>query len=139
MDLLQECAETLGCTLHVHALPGSFVEPSLPMVSSDIKIDKAQAKKISDAVLIGAGRTFEHDPRFGLVVLSEIATRALSPAVNDPGTAQAVLAATVKALVYWVQHQPAVDAAPEPKFNRVTAPALPEAWLLQDVFLPISR
>lgn len=139
MDILQECAEKLGCILHVQALPGRFVEPSVPIVSSDMEIDKMQAKKISDAVLIGVGRTFEHDPRFGLVVLSEISTRALSLAVNDPGTAQAVLAATVKVLVHWVQHQPAVDAAPEPKFNRVTAPALPEARLLLDVFLPLSR
>lgn len=139
MDVLQECAETLGGTLHVHVLPGRFVEPSILMVSSDIEIDAVHTKKISDAVLVGAARTFEHDPRFGLVVLSEIATRALSPAVNDPGTAQAVLAATVKVLVHWVQHQPGVDAVPEPKFSRVTAPALPEARLLQDVFLPLAR
>jgi uncharacterized membrane protein len=28
-------------------------------------------------------RYFEEDPRFGLITLSEIASRALSPAVND--------------------------------------------------------
>ena len=139
MDVLQQCAEELGGMLHLHTLPGTFVEPSMPVVSSDVRIDAVQAKKISDAVLIEATRTFDHDPRFGLVVLAEIATRALSPAVNDPGTAQAVLAASVKSFVYWVQHQPAGTAQTEPEFNQVTAPALSEARLLQDVFLPLSR
>jgi uncharacterized membrane protein len=37
--------------------------------------------------VIGDGRLYDDDPRFGLVVLSEIAGRALSPGVNDPGTA----------------------------------------------------
>jgi hypothetical protein len=32
---------------------------------------------------IGGDRVFDDDPRFGLVVLSQIAGRALSPAVND--------------------------------------------------------
>lgn len=139
MDILQECAEKLGGSLHVHVLPGAFVEPSIPIASSDTPIDEARTKKISDAVLIGAVRTFDHDPRFGMVVLAEIATRALSPAVNDPGTAHAIVAAIVKSLVYWVQHQPAVDSPPEIRFNRVTAPALHEAGMLQDVFLPLSR
>ena len=139
MDILQECADSLSGHLHVHALPGSFVDATVTIVSSDVPLNGEQCKKISDAVLIGASRTFEHDPRFGMVVLGEIAARALSPAVNDPGTAQAVLAATVKAMAFWVKHQPSGDAVPKPKFHRVTAPALPAAELLRDVFMPLSR
>lgn len=139
MDILQKAAKASSSILHVHLQPGSFVEPTLAMISSDTLLDAEQKKKISDAVLIGSSRTFEHDPRFGMVVLSEIAARALSPAVNDPGTAQAVLAAAVKAMVYWVQHRPAIHAIPNAKFDRVTAPALPEAELLRDIFMPLSR
>ena len=40
---------------------------------------------------LGETRTFEQDVRFGVIVLAEIAQRALSPAVNDPGTAIFVL------------------------------------------------
>ncbi len=32
-------------------------------------------------------RQFDEDPRFGLIVLSEIASRGLLSAVNNPGTA----------------------------------------------------
>ena len=49
------------------------------------------SQELHDGVLanisIGDIRLVEYDPRFGFVVLSEIASRALSPGVNDPGTA----------------------------------------------------
>jgi uncharacterized membrane protein len=42
--------------------------------------------RLRTAFTLGDMRYFEEDPRFGLITLSEIASRALSPAVNDPGT-----------------------------------------------------
>jgi uncharacterized membrane protein len=41
-------------------------------------------------------RYFEEDPRFGLITLSEIASRALSPAVNDPGTAIQIISSHIR-------------------------------------------
>ncbi len=46
-------------------------------------------------------RTFEDDPRFGLIVLSEIADKALSPGVNDPGTAIDVIGTLVRLFTLW--------------------------------------
>ena len=46
------------------------------------------AEAIAATFVIGGSRVFDQDPRFGLLVLSEIASRALSPAVNDPGWGQ---------------------------------------------------
>jgi uncharacterized membrane protein len=101
MDLLQKCAERLDAQFHLHALPGAFVDPSTALVSSDRELDDTARAEIRDAVLVGAGRSFDHDPRFGLVVLGEIAARALSGAVNDPGTVTDVMTAMVKALGHW--------------------------------------
>jgi uncharacterized membrane protein len=42
-------------------------------------------------VAIGAERTLEQDPRFVFRVLVDIASKALSPAINDPTTAVLVL------------------------------------------------
>jgi uncharacterized membrane protein len=39
------------------------------------------------AYAVGAQRTTERDPLFGLELLAEIALRALSPGINDPNTA----------------------------------------------------
>ena len=46
-------------------------------------LDQAVLKALS----VGMERTFEQDPAFPLRILSDIALRALSPAVNDPATA----------------------------------------------------
>ena len=139
MDILQKLAEKDDTSLHVHVLPGAFVEPSTLIISSDKVMDEARCQALRSAVLIGASRTFDHDPRFGLVVLGEIATRALSPGINDPGTALDVMATTVRTLAHWTQHLRSDAARAGLKFDRVSAPAMDEAGMLDDVFLPIAR
>jgi uncharacterized membrane protein len=41
--------------------------------------------------------------RFGLITLSEIASRALSPAVNDPGTAIQIISSHVRLFSLWAE------------------------------------
>lgn len=66
-------------------------------MSPDSNVSSAvEMSQIARAFLIGDERTFDDDPRFGLVVLSEIASRALSPAVNDPGTAIDIIGTFVR-------------------------------------------
>lgn len=139
MDILQKLAEEGDDNLNVHVLPGAFVEPSILLISSDRPMDEARRKALRDAVLIGASRTFDHDPRFGLAVLGEIATRALSPGVNDPGTALEVMATALRTLVYWAHHMHSDAAKADLMFDRVSAPPLDEGGMLDDVFLPLAR
>ena len=44
-------------------------------------------------------RSYDDDLLFGLVTLSGVASRALSPAINDPGTAIEVLGAGLRVLL----------------------------------------
>ena len=147
MDILQDCARRTDAMIHLHVQPGDFVETSMVIASSTRALDAKSCKAVSDAVLIGAARTFDHDPRFGLRVMGEIAARALSPAVNDPGTAIEVLATAVRTMIYWVDEQRAqikcmesdASQAETPEFDRVSAPNLHEAGMLTDVFDPLAR
>ncbi len=147
MDLINKEAQRIGAPLHLHVLPGAFVEPSVVMVSCAQLLDEDARQAVQNAITVGAGRTFDDDPRFGLVVLAEIASKALSPGINDPGTAQAVLVAGVRVLVHWSavqqeQRQLALASPREPapvQFPHVTAPALREAGLVEDLFAPIAR
>jgi len=84
---------------------------------------------------VGDQRTFDNDPRFGLVVLAEIADRALSPAVNDPGTAIDVIGTLTRLLCNWKpdNQQTAV------KNDRVAIPRLEAKDLLEDAIRPIAR
>lgn len=86
LETLQSRAEEADCHVRVTALPGTFVSINRPLV----RVEGAQAfnpEGFSEAFTICPNRAFEDDPRFTLLALSEIADKALSPGMNDPGTA----------------------------------------------------
>ena len=98
--------------------------------------DRAQ-DDFRSAFTIGDSRSYDQDPRFGLIVLGEIAAKALSPGVNDPGTAIQVISSGVRLLDIW-----AGDAAVEkqtPVRDRLFVPGIVDADLLDDVFGPVAR
>ena len=58
--------------------------PLLRVFGAKNSIDE---RKLRDAILIGAERTFEQDPKYAIRLRVDIAIKALSPAINDPTTA----------------------------------------------------
>jgi uncharacterized membrane protein len=58
---------------------------------------------LREAFVIGNMRYFHEDPRFGLITLSEIASRAYIPAVNDPGTAIQIISSHVRLFSLWAE------------------------------------
>ena len=101
---LQAWAEEAQARVVVAALPGTFAAPgrALAYVSRPPGGQAAvDVQRVVEAFQIGGDRLFDDDPRFGLVVLSEIAGRALSPAVNDPGTAIDIVGTLVRLFALW--------------------------------------
>jgi uncharacterized membrane protein len=135
MRALQNCAERLEATLFLHLLPGSFVAPGTPLLSVDrAAVDDEQVAELRKGFTIGAVRGFEEDPRFGLIVLTEIASRALSPSINDPGTAIDILGRHVRILASWRVRE---DAGV--RFDRVHVPTIRVQDVIEDAFRPIAR
>ncbi len=138
---LQDCAEAHGLLLEVVAMPGRFVvtgEPLLRLQSGPGGLDAGLPAKLRDAFSVERCRRFESDPRFGLVVLSEIAGKALSPAVNDPGTAIDVVGRLVRVFDAWCRTRPESPTA-APRHPRVQVPALHADSLVEDAFTAIAR
>jgi uncharacterized membrane protein len=135
---LHEIAEKLGATIRLHERPGAFLDKrdSLAVVFGGEKPDEASLKKIKGAFQTGDTRRLGTDPRFGLVLFSEIAARALSPAVNDPGTAIAVLGIQIRLLEKWSCQ---VRAGQDDRYANVQVPALCAEDLMDDAFTAISR
>ncbi|MDQ3618065.1 MAG: DUF2254 domain-containing protein [Pseudomonadota bacterium] len=136
MGALQELAESHGGQLFVPVLPGAFIEPSralayLQGMPSTDEIDEDVCK----AFTIENTRSFDQDPRFGASVLAEIASRALSPAVNDPGTAIDVIGRAVRLLAIW--NEPAEPS--EICYPAVHVPGVALIDLFDDLFNPIAR
>jgi len=130
-----------GVTVRVAALPGTFITPDRPLayvIGDDARLAEIDRDELLKAFVIGDDRTFEEDPRFGLVVLSEIASRALSPAVNDSGTAIDVIGTFVRLFGLWCQPEQDDEAAP-PEFDRVLMPTVSTDDMFDDAFTAIGR
>lgn len=135
---LETCAQSAGARVHLWVRPGAFVARGTALLKiTGCSPDADMRATLEAAVTLGRQRTFDADPRFGLIVLAEIASRALSPAVNDPGTAIDVIGRVVRLL----------DAAPDdtgefppsPQCSHVLVPAIDPAEMLRDVLRPVAR
>ena len=130
---LQELAEEHELVVSITARPGAYAAPDRPLLLVGDAVDEAVIDKLANAFVVGEARTFDSDPRFGLIVLSEIAGKALSPGINDPGTAIAVVSTLVRVLA----ERPEEDS--ELKFDRVLVAPLDPNDLMADAFRPIAR
>lgn len=151
MPALSDCAEALACDIHVLLNPGAFVYPhtvlcTIPLDAAGGADGDASAPdgpdgldRIRAAFTLGAERSFDQDPRFGLVVMCEIGSRALSAAVNDAGTAIDVIGRTTRLLTLW-----AAGAGEGPDPDKVAHPRvflipLREEDLFDDAFMLLAR
>ncbi|MGR7921148.1 DUF2254 domain-containing protein [Zobellella denitrificans] len=138
---LQACAQATRLRIRVAALPGAFVAPGRPLayVSTDTgEAADIDEDRINRAFQIGTHREFDDDPRFGLIVLAEIAGRALSPAVNDPGTAIGIIGSLVRLFALWVE--PAeVGGLDDIEYDRVAVPELSLQDMVDDAFTVMAR
>lgn len=141
MEVLQACAEKYDVRIAVTALPGTFATPARALatiIDNAAGSERPDADKISSAFRIGKDRSFKDDPRFGLVVLSEIAGRALSPGINDPGTAIDITGTLVRLFANW--SRPITDEElEEVVYDRIEVPELDVYDMFDDAFTVIAR
>jgi uncharacterized membrane protein len=122
--------------IRILALPGKLVAPHSPVAQATFVPTPDEASAIGDAFSIAPERSIDQDPRYGMIVLAEIASRALSPGINDQGTAIGVISRLERLLVAWAEP---LDAAPEVEFTHLEAPPITAEDLCQDAFGPLAR
>lgn len=137
MQALSGRAEACGGKIHVRVRPGALVAPGMTLAV----VERGQASEpepddVRGAFAIAADRSFDQDPRFGLIVLSEVAQRALSPGINDPGSAIGVLNAIAHVLLS--PSEPATQRE-QRTYPALTLVPLDESAIIQDAFGPIAR
>ncbi|RKF15058.1 DUF2254 domain-containing protein [Roseovarius spongiae] len=91
---------------------------------------------VRDHITLGDLRTYDQDPRFGLIVLGEIASKALSPGINDPGTAIDVITRIGRILSSYLRTP---DEDREVELERLYIPALSPDDLIDDGFGALAR
>ncbi len=141
VEALQDFACQNDLRLSLGTVPGAFVTPDRPLAFLHLDEEAASSLDVSsvaDAFDIGKSRVFDDDPRFALVALSEIASRALSPAVNDPGTAIAIFGSFIRLFSIFAKPL-SEDEQCGVRFDRVFVPELSVDDMLDDAFRAIAR
>lgn len=128
------CAET-GTRLYLYARPGDYVVEGETIGHAAGPRD-VSPEAIARSLTISAHRSFEQDAGYGLLVLSETASRALSPGINDPGTAIGVIERLERLLLDWARAQPREAA---PLFAGVFLPDTSREALIENAFAQAAR
>ena len=139
---LNAAAERHRVAIYLPHPVGSFVFVNQPLLWVEGTLNEREASReefealVRDHVRIGDLRTFDQDPRFGLVVLGEVASKALSPGINDPGTAIDVVSRIGRILSSYHDESQAEDKV---RMDRLYVPPLSPADLLDDGLGALAR
>ncbi len=133
MAQLQKAAEEAGALIYIVAAPGTFVHPGRPIAY--VSDDRLDPDAVRAAFTVEDERSYDQDPLFGLAVMAEIASRALSPGINDPGTAIDVLGRLVRLLALWRERPADIPVT----FDRLYLPAIAIDECFDHAFTPIAR
>lgn len=136
---LSKLSIKLDSKIYVTSAIGNFVVAGQNLVKivglNHNELESHSEDEILGCFSIAESRTFDNDARFHLVVLSEIASRALSPAINDPGTAIAVIGPFVRLLSIYLPLRSGINA----EYDRVFYPNFDLKDCLDDFVRPLSR
>ncbi|KNG95560.1 DUF2254 domain-containing protein [Pseudaestuariivita atlantica] len=134
-EALNAYCEDHDLTIWLLVMPGDFVSLHEPLVAVEGDIPDDLRDTLDAQIRLGDVRIHDQDPRFGLVVLSEIGSRALSPGINDPGTAIDVITRGQRILALY-RDETEVE---KPAYERLCVRPLSAGALIDDVFGPIAR
>jgi uncharacterized membrane protein len=134
-DQLDEAAETADSDLYLVVEAGDFVFLD-EILAFATKPDDALERAVDKLVVIGPERSFSEDPRLGFITLGEIGSRAMSPGVNDPGTAIDVLTRMGRLLI---DHQPEREVGDKMKNPRLWVMPTQSRSYFEQGILPVLR
>ena len=134
-ETLGEFAREAGVTVQMAVGPGDFIDPVVPVAHVSRELSAEENKALAAALAITRDRDFDQDPRYGMQIFAEIAIRALSPAINDPGTAIQVLTCAQRVLDGFAEQ----DTAPENRLEGLADMPLSFEEMVETLVIPIAR
>jgi len=90
-DRIAEIAKANNTRIVVIPCKGSLVLENMPIFKSEKKLDDEIAKEIADLYSYSIDEMVEDNYPFAFKQINEIALKAMSPGINDPGTAMSAI------------------------------------------------
>ncbi len=125
-------------TGYLTATVGSFVTQDSPLmwIAPPPRETDSYRSSLLGAIAVGDNRTMQQDVEFGVIQLTDIAVRALSPGVNDPTTASDVVVQLGTVMTALWQH-PALSTTQRSGSRTLVRHRPTHADLLDRAFSPI--
>ncbi|MDO1510561.1 MULTISPECIES: DUF2254 domain-containing protein [unclassified Neisseria] len=134
MASLQNRAEKSEAYVHILVRPGELLMHDTPLML--IEGGNGREDGFTDCFVFGQTRSYDQDPNWGFIVMSEVAQRALSPAVNDPGTAISVMTGMMRLLTGRPSEN---NGSAVTQYDRLSIKPLDCGEWVRDGFAPIAR
>lgn len=135
MRALSDICEKHDLEIYLPCNTGAFIVEDRPVAWVTGTLTKEIVENIRETFILAPARSFEQDPRFGVIVMAEIGSRALSSATNDAGTAIEVIGRLTRLLGIWSKGRE--DAPVE--FPRLHLRPLTDEDMFDDAFLIMGR
>lgn len=135
MRAISEKLGTDQTRVYLYIRPGDYLITG-QTIGHATGLSETEETAICENLTIAAKRSFEQDASYGLLVLSETASRALSPGINDPGTAVAVICRQEKLLLDWAH---AIPNDANPLFPRLFLPEPSRVAMIENAFAGVAR
>ncbi|WP_027967421.1 DUF2254 domain-containing protein [Halomonas halocynthiae] len=139
LTALATLAEQLGGVIHLRFHFGEHVVENQPamMLEASEAPDDSWCKNARDTLVYLDGESIDACFSLGMSQLMEVAIKALSPGINDPGTATLCLHRITDLLCRYLQWQPANTLVDSKGQRRVSWPVERFDSLLHRLFVPL--
>ena len=138
---LEQLAVDHQLHLHLPHCVGKFLDPKTVIIevhteqSLSNTLQQQLKNTILDQIIIEPNRSFLQDPRFGVLVMTEVAQKAMSAAINDVGSAISSINALTRILI---------DSQPEPDATTLDCPHMSitlfnQQDLIYSTYMPLVR
>ncbi len=87
MKGLLTSVDSLDINLKITAYKGQYVLPNMEIMRTDRKLDEKQVNSLKDLLVYSESSSVRNNYLLGFKQITEVGVKAMSPGINDPGTA----------------------------------------------------
>jgi uncharacterized membrane protein len=98
--ILKKLCKEHDFSIYLPHSPGTFILNGITILESSEELSDEIKKRVLDAIFLQNSETIEENYQYGFRQLVEVAVKALSPGINDPGTAVLSLRAIFSLLIF---------------------------------------
>ncbi len=135
-SLMRNCNDN-DCMLNLMQTPGTFILKGSPVMKVSKPLSIEIMKEIQKEVYLHSGESIKNNFFFGLRQLMELALKALSPGINDPGTAIQSLRALFELYAYRLSYFPENSIKNKEMQVRIILKELTFEQIFEDSIFPI--